>query len=103
MTACGGIFIGGEFSRNEQCPHEADLRRLSLRDSSATLTGMKHGQGGKDAHRFNFKTGFSITWKDVVYTGKKTGRTWISPLIWQEKSGIICVSLPPLEEDESAK
>ena len=31
MTACGGYFIGGEIKRNEQCPHEADLRRLSLR------------------------------------------------------------------------
>ena len=26
MTACGGNLIGGEISRNEQCPHEADLR-----------------------------------------------------------------------------
>ena len=26
MTACGGNFIGGETGRNEQCPHEADLR-----------------------------------------------------------------------------
>ena len=26
ITACGGNFIGGEISRNEQCPHEADLR-----------------------------------------------------------------------------
>ena len=32
MTACGGYFIGGEISRNEQCPHEADLRRLRLRN-----------------------------------------------------------------------
>ena len=31
MTACGGNLIGGEISRNEQCPHEADLRRLRLR------------------------------------------------------------------------
>ena len=32
MTACGGNLIGGEFRRNKQCPHEADLRRLSLRN-----------------------------------------------------------------------
>ena len=31
MTACGGNLIGGEINRNEQCPHEADLRRLRLR------------------------------------------------------------------------
>jgi hypothetical protein len=31
MTACGGNFIGGEISRNKQCPHQADLRRLRLR------------------------------------------------------------------------
>ena len=31
MTACGGNLIGGEISRNKQCPHEADLRRLRLR------------------------------------------------------------------------
>jgi hypothetical protein len=31
MTACGGNIIGGEISRNKQCPHEADLRRLRLR------------------------------------------------------------------------
>ena len=30
-TACGGSFARGEIKRNEQCPHEADLRRLSLR------------------------------------------------------------------------
>ena len=35
MTACGGYFIGGEISRNEQCPHEADLRRLRLRIKEA--------------------------------------------------------------------
>ena len=32
MTACGGNLIGGEISRNKQCPHEADLRRLRLRN-----------------------------------------------------------------------
>ena len=32
MIACGGNFIGGEIRRNKQCPHEADLRRLSLRN-----------------------------------------------------------------------
>jgi hypothetical protein len=31
MTACGGNLIGGEISRNKQCPHEADLRRLRMR------------------------------------------------------------------------
>jgi hypothetical protein len=31
MTACGGSFIGGEIMRNKQCPHEADLRQLSMR------------------------------------------------------------------------
>ena len=31
MTACGGNLIGGEISRNKQCPHQADLRRLRLR------------------------------------------------------------------------
>ena len=30
MTACGGNLIDGEISRNKQCPHEADLRRLRL-------------------------------------------------------------------------
>ena len=35
MTACGGILIGGEISRNEQCPHQADLRRLRLRIAQA--------------------------------------------------------------------
>ena len=30
-TACGGCFARGEINRNEQCPHEADLRRLRLR------------------------------------------------------------------------
>ncbi len=30
-TACGGSFARGEIGRNEQCPHEADLRRLSPR------------------------------------------------------------------------
>ena len=29
MTACGGYFMGGEISRNKQCPK--DLRRLRLR------------------------------------------------------------------------
>ena len=29
MTACGGNLMGGEFSRNKQCPK--DLRRLRLR------------------------------------------------------------------------
>ena len=32
MTACGGNLIGGEISRNEQCPLHADLRRLRLRN-----------------------------------------------------------------------
>ena len=31
MTACGGNIIGCEISRNEQGPHEGDLRRLRLR------------------------------------------------------------------------
>ena len=39
MTACGGYFIGGEINRNEQCPHEADLRRLRLR-TLRTLVGV---------------------------------------------------------------
>ena len=30
-TACGGCLARGEINRNEQCPHEADLRRLRLR------------------------------------------------------------------------
>ena len=29
MTSCGGYFMGGEISRNKQCPK--DLRRLRLR------------------------------------------------------------------------
>ncbi len=39
MTACGGYFIGGEINRNEQCPHEADLRRLRLRTLSTLAQG----------------------------------------------------------------
>ena len=39
MTACGGNLIGGEIKRNEQCPHEADLRRLSLRTLAALAGG----------------------------------------------------------------
>ena len=35
MTACGGNLIGGEISRNEQCPLHADLRRLRLRIAQA--------------------------------------------------------------------
>ena len=35
MTASGGNLIGDEIKRNEQCPHEADLRRLSLREKAA--------------------------------------------------------------------
>ena len=37
MTACGGNFIGGEISRNEQCPHEADLRQLRFPQKSFTF------------------------------------------------------------------
>ena len=38
-TACGGCFARGEINRNEQCPHEADLRRLSLRKLTALVGG----------------------------------------------------------------
>ena len=31
ITASGGSIIGCEISRNEQYPHEADLRRMRLR------------------------------------------------------------------------
>ena len=43
MTACGGNLIGGEFSRNKQCPHEADLRRLRLR--TVTTLAQVWGRG----------------------------------------------------------
>ncbi|MBQ7656560.1 MAG: hypothetical protein IJS41_08645, partial [Clostridia bacterium] len=43
MTACGGNLIGGEISRNKQCPHEADLRRLRLR--TVTTLAQVWGRG----------------------------------------------------------
>ena len=43
MTACGGNLIGCEFSRNKQCPHEADLRRLRLR--TVTTLAQVWGRG----------------------------------------------------------
>ncbi|MBR5111665.1 MAG: hypothetical protein IK099_15910, partial [Clostridia bacterium] len=41
MTACGGNLIDGEISRNEQCPHEADLRLLRLRNWGNRSLGIK--------------------------------------------------------------
>ena len=46
MTACGGNFIGDEIRRNEQCPHEADLRRLSLRRTPPTRMLCIRGKPG---------------------------------------------------------
>ena len=46
MTACGGNFIGDEIRRNEQCPHEADLRRLSLRGTPPTRMQSIRGKPG---------------------------------------------------------
>ncbi len=46
MTACGGNFIGDEIMRNEQCPHEADLRRLSLRRTPPTRMLCIRGKPG---------------------------------------------------------
>ena len=46
MTACGGNFIGDEIRRNEQCPHEADLRRLSLRRKPPTRMLCIRGKPG---------------------------------------------------------
>ena len=51
MTACGGNLIGCEITRNKQSAKQ--LRRLRVRASSATLTGMKQSQDAKDAQRFN--------------------------------------------------
>ena len=48
MTACGGNFIGDEIRRNEQCPHEADLRRLSLRRTPPTRMLCIRGKPGKN-------------------------------------------------------
>ena len=38
-TACGGCLARGEINRNEQCPHEADLRPLRLRIKEAPCSG----------------------------------------------------------------
>ena len=46
MTACGGNIIGDEIRRNEQCPHEADLRRLSLRRTPPTRMLSIRGKPG---------------------------------------------------------
>ena len=48
MTACGGNFIGDEIRRNEQCPHEADLRRLSLRRTPPTRMLRIRGKPGNN-------------------------------------------------------
>ena len=40
-TASGRNTVGGEISRNEQCPHEADLRRLRLRESMIKIEHLK--------------------------------------------------------------
>ena len=48
MTACGGNFIGDEIRRNEQCPHEADLRRLSLRRTPPTRMLCIRGKPGNN-------------------------------------------------------
>ena len=48
MTACGGNFIGDEIRRNEQCPHEADLRRLSLRRTPPTRMQSIRGKPGNN-------------------------------------------------------
>ena len=42
MTACGGFLIGGEITRNEQCPHEADLRLLSVRIAEALASSFRY-------------------------------------------------------------
>ena len=47
MIACGGNIIGDEIRRNEQCPHEADLRRLSLRRTPPTRMLRIRGKPGK--------------------------------------------------------
>ena len=39
MTASGGNIIGCEIRRDKQCPHEADLRRSSLRNWGKPLFG----------------------------------------------------------------
>ena len=38
--------IGGEINRNEQCPHEGDLRRLRLRIVATFETAERHRPGG---------------------------------------------------------
>ena len=58
MTACGGNFIGDEIRRNEQCPHEADLRRLSLRRTPPTRMLCIRGKPGNNPQgKVNFSPG----------------------------------------------
>ena len=46
MTACGGNFIGLEVSRNEQAPHEGELRRLRLRAMNKEDNDLWHALRG---------------------------------------------------------
>ena len=49
MTACGGNLIGGEIIRNEQSPHEAELRRLRMRPRGKPFFGLQRAVSpGKD-------------------------------------------------------
>ena len=60
MTACGGNFIGDEIRRNEQCPHEADLRRLSLRGTPPTrMQSIRGKPGNHPMGKFTFPIGCS--------------------------------------------
>ena len=66
MTACGGNFIGGEISRNEQCPHEADLRRLRLRK------GENHSLASKEWFSPAFVTTSSYACRPMVALMRRT-------------------------------